>query len=321
MFNKKKHLINITIGIVVILTALFFIKEFDSNIKSAQSLNLKYDFIQLTLAILFLIITKIIQSYEWYYFINSISQSNKINFLDAIIITNSTSMTKYLPGNIWEYALQIKWLGNHGFSKSSVLYVNLILIIFDYFIVMIVSFLLWLFINPFSNRLIMLLALMTFLIGDMIILLFKKKLFHQIIRFTKKLVNKNIHYYDISIKSIIFIQFVHVVYLFLFGCGFYLICTGLGLEVSLTTVLKIYPAFLISTLISMLIIIMPGGFGIREGSMYFILVALISKSYALIIPIALRIVQMVVELCMGLCSIVMLKKSFNNLKNMKRSVN
>ena len=314
MNKLKKYLKIFVAGSIIILTIVFFAREFHENIKSVNSFNLKFDLFPLIIAAFFIIFTKVFQTFEWFVFVNSISAQNKIKYFDAFTITNTSSLTKYLPGKIWEYALQMQWLGNHGFSKSSILYVNLFLLIFDYLTMLIISFFLWTVLNPFNNISLMIFLLVVFLLINLILLAFKKKMFNWLVGSLSKILKKQIGYYDISIKSILFVQGVHLLFVLSHGIAIYFICKGIGLNLSPDTIIVILPAFLIASLLGMIIVIMPGGLGVREGSMYLMTAALIPKSYALIIPIAIRIVQMTVEFGIGVFAVVLLKKSFNNLK-------
>lgn len=315
---KKTYRIFLAV-VIVLLTAIFFIKEFQENISSAQSFNLILDFPNLLIAASFIIFAMIIQTYEWSFFINSVSKKNKINFFDAFTITNTSALTRYLPGKIWEYALQMQWLGNHGFSKSLIFYVNLILLVVNYLVVTLACCILLLILNPFNNISVMFILFSLFLMLNALLLIYKNMLFSKLIKLSDKYFKKKIEYHDISIKLILSVQGLHIFFLLAQFMSIYFVNKGVGLTLSVETTIVIFPAFLMSGLLSLVVFIVPGGIGIREGSMYIMLMMLIPKSYALIIPIAIRIIHMVVEFGVGMFSLIMLKKSFNNLK--KRNYN
>ena len=55
----------------------------------------------------------------------------------------------------------------------------------------------------------------------------------------------------------------------------------------------------------------PGGLGVREGVMYFMLQGVSNAVFPLVLPIATRVVSMLADLCAGTISFILLK----NLEN------
>ena len=67
-------------------------------------------------------------------------------------------------------------------------------------------------------------------------------------------------------------------------------------------------SMMLSDVIGFLTVIVPGGLGVREGVMYFILKGDTPKTLSLILPIASRIISMLVDVTLGTIGIVLLKK-------------
>ena len=67
----------------------------------------------------------LLSTYAWYTASNALS-ARRISFAQSIAVNNASSLTKYIPGKVFSYALQMYWLDGLGFSKALILYINLI---------------------------------------------------------------------------------------------------------------------------------------------------------------------------------------------------
>jgi uncharacterized membrane protein YbhN (UPF0104 family) len=85
-------------------------------------------------------------------------------------------------------------------------------------------------------------------------------------------------------------------------------CFGIGLEVADKKIFSVMSAMIISDVVGFVAVIVPGGLGVREGVMYFLLKGDTSGALFLILPIATRIVGMLVDILLGTMSFVLLKR-------------
>jgi uncharacterized membrane protein YbhN (UPF0104 family) len=68
-------------------------------------------------------------------------------------------------------------------------------------------------------------------------------------------------------------------------------------------------AMLLGDVIGFLILIAPGGLGVREGTMFLILKDIGMIQFALIFPIVMRLLSIVTDLIMGIISVLIISKS------------
>ena len=126
MSNKQNiwRRIRWILGILILLaTAWFFYHEFRLNWDVIIQSKISYRPEMLVMAFLLLCTGYLINTYAWQGLINLYSSDKKISFRESMAIVNTSQLTKYLPGKVWSFALQIWWLGQRGFPKSRVFFV------------------------------------------------------------------------------------------------------------------------------------------------------------------------------------------------------
>jgi uncharacterized membrane protein YbhN (UPF0104 family) len=240
-----------------------------------------------------------------------LSDRARITFPQSIATVNSSSLVKYLPGKIWSYALQMYWLVNAGFSKSLIVYVNIINLFISIITSVIVGFTYLLFSStkfPFAATLSLLLVLVVL---DICCMAFNAAIFNGMISLVNKLLKRDIKYFNISKKLMLDLHLIHFGAAFTFGAGAYLLCLGIGYHVESDKILLVMSSLLISDVIGFLAIIVPGGLGVREGVMYLILGGATPGSLSLILPVASRIVNMLVDIFLGVIALRLLKNFIN----------
>jgi uncharacterized membrane protein YbhN (UPF0104 family) len=208
------------------------------------------------------------------------------------------------------------WLVNAGFSKSLIVYVNLVNLSISIITSLIVG-LGYLLSSPETlPRLIIFPLLLILVLFDIYFIKFNSLVTNGLISLFNRTFRRNIKYFDISHSLLIYLHLVHLVAAICFGIGAYLLCCGIGFEIAHGKIQLIMSSLLISDVIGFLTVIVPGGLGVREGVMYLILNDVSMGNLALILPIASRIVSMCVDLVLGAIALVLLKR-FNDAIKIK----
>jgi uncharacterized membrane protein YbhN (UPF0104 family) len=102
------------------------------------------------------------------------------------------------------------------------------------------------------------------------------------------------------------IYLISAVFWALAGC---FIALGIGFDLDSLKILFISAAMLLGDVIGFLILIAPGGLGVREGTMFLILKGTGIIQFALIMPIAVRLLSIVTDLIMGILSALIISRS------------
>ncbi len=303
---KKNSKLLISI-LVIAAVVYFFIVEFNKNWQDIQNMELRLNFPFLCVSVLFVILAYFVNTLTWRYLINSYHRSLKrISIKESIAIVNTTQLAKYLPGKVWSYAVQIYWLAKKGYSKSNVLFVNVVATISTLLAasavgtIMLVSTL-----NKISKTGAILYIGLVFLAYAMFIL-FHTPILNFFIRLANKMMKKEISYVKISLKKILITQ---VLYLFgnvLFCVGGYVLCIAIGLDIDAKLMTVLVGSLLVADVVGFAVLITPGGLGVRESLMFFIISGVTKqKDVAIIVPIATRLLTMSVDIFMGACGFLL----------------
>jgi uncharacterized membrane protein YbhN (UPF0104 family) len=294
---------------VILAIIYFFYRAFQKHWSVIQSYTLTLDALYVTLSFFWIVTAYLLITYGWFITLNSLSPDEKISYWDSIATVNTSNLTKYIPGKVWSYALQMYWLVNAGFSNSLVLYVNFV----NLFITLMAFTLLGICfivlsssnIVPFSVVLSFFACLMAF---DIVFIKYNSRIFNGLILLFNKISKKNICYFDISKKLLVQIHLIYLLSAFCYGLAAYCMCFGIGFEVADKRIFSVMSAMIISDVVGFLAVFVPGGLGVREGVMYFLLKGDASGALFLILPIATRIAGMLVDLVLGAIGVVLLKR-------------
>jgi hypothetical protein len=288
---------------------LFFLlyAEFQKNWAGIQSHGLKFDPYFTFLAFAAMLATYLLTTYGWYLTLNTLSGGNRISFRDSVAIVNTSSLTKYLPGKVWSYALQTYWLARKGFPGS--------LIVFVYFINMLTLILTFLIVGLFylavSPGELPLKVIVSSLIGlvalDIFFIKYYSTLFNAFVSSVNRIFKRDITYYEAQAELLLRLHLVHAVSAFSFGACGYLMCLGIGFDIARDSICLIMSSMILSDMIGFLSLIVPSGLGVREGIMYLMLKGDAFGALSLVLPVATRIVIVVVDIFLGAAGFVLLK--------------
>ena len=314
--NKKLFIKNITGGIIVLAVIIFFSNEFFKNYILITQFSIKINYIYLIVSFFFTLLSYLMLNYSWLEIMNTGSIYQKLNFIQSIAIYSSGELTKYLPGRVWSYLLQMFWLKKKGFSKSYVLYVGIIQIVS----LVILSFLSGLFYLMIYSKLIAWQLIILFIgigiIFEIIFIFFNSQLFNSLIILINKFFKKDIQKYKLCKTVLLKVQLQQIIFILLFGIGVYFVALGVGFSISCDKILSISAIAASANIIGWLLFITPGGLGVREGVMFVLFNELGGKLFGLIVPIAYRLISMLVDIILGGIGIILLKK-FMNKENTK----
>lgn len=318
MINTGNAVKRVLALIIIFSVVFFFYKSFQGNWTSIRSHTLKPDYLYLGLSFVCIFITYLLATYGWHLALNKISLVNKITFSQSVATVNTSSLTKYIPGKIWSYALQMYWLVNAGFSKSLIVYVNLVNLAISIITSLIVGLGYLLSSPEIFSRMVVFPLLLILVLFDIIFIKFNSSVTNWLISLFNRMFKRDIKYFDISHALLIYLHLIHFLAAFCFGIGAYLLCFGIGFEVAPGKMLLVMSSLLISDVIGFLAVIVPGGLGVREGVMYLILNNVSTGALSLILPIASRIVNMFVDVILGTVAFAMLRR-FNSASKIKQN--
>jgi uncharacterized membrane protein YbhN (UPF0104 family) len=288
--------------------AYFFYRTFKLNWATVRAQKIEFGYGYLSAATLCIFATYLVTTYGWQLTTNALSKAGRLSFPQTLAVVNASSLTKYVPGKIWSYALQMYWLSAAGFSKSLVVYVNAI----NLFISLVTSMMVGLiFLLPAPGHFPLVLtvgSLVALLVVDIVALRFHDGFFRWLVTTYNRLRQRNLQYFETSTKLLVVLHLLHLFAAFAFALSAYFTCLGIGYHVGIRQAPLFMASLLLSDTIAFAAVIVPGGLGVREGIMYAMLGGAASGPVALTLPVATRILHMLVDVVLGVTALRLLRK-------------
>jgi uncharacterized membrane protein YbhN (UPF0104 family) len=240
----------------------------------------------------------LLSTWAWHVAINELSPQ-RIKFRQSVAVNNASSLIKYIPGKVWSYALQMYWLDRLGFSKALLVYVNLV----NLLISMATTTLLGLAClivspNPFPESALVL-SFVALLTVDIACVTFNHAILNGLISTVNRLFKREVRSFEVRKALLVRLHAIQFGAAVVSGLSAYLFCFAIGYRIDLDRTLVVIGSTLVSDVVGFLVIVVPGGLGVREALMYAILGGQASGSLSLILPMGSRLLSMLVDILLG----------------------
>jgi glycosyltransferase 2 family protein len=312
---KFSKYIKISLSILLVMLFIwFFYKEFKENWESVRTLHLVINWKYLVLGILTMIANYLCTTLSWHIGINHFDNHKKIKFTQSIALVNISQLGKYIPGKLWSYMVQIYWLASKGVPKTTVLYLNIVTTLLPILVSLLIGCLLLMLLPDWyylKTEILIFIGLL--LIINLV--LFNKSFVRFFIKMFSRITNQKIFFDQLSNGRIISMQVIYITGEFFWALSGCFISLSIGFGLDGLKMIFISSAMLLGDVIGFLILIAPGGLGVREGTMYLILKGAGIIQFALIFPIVMRLLSIVTDLIMGIISVLIISKSKSFSRN------
>jgi hypothetical protein len=305
--SRYRRLLKPALSVLVVsCVAWFFGKAFRANWAEVRAHEFQLSVSFLIGAALATLVGTLLATYAWYRSINALSAS-KVDFRQSIAATNVSGLTKYIPGKVWSYALQMYWLDGLGISKSLIVYVGVLNLAISMGVSVIFALVCLLFGHlafPASALLGSLLGLLAF---DALAICFNHSLLRALVSLVNRVFKRNLSAFDVTKSLLLELHLIHGLAAVASGLAAYLFCFAIGYRIDFDRSLVVIGASTLGDVAGFLAIIVPGGLGVREGLMYKVLGGQATGSLALVLPVASRMLNMFVEIALGLVALRLLR--------------
>ena len=306
---KFSKYIKISLSILlVMLFVWFFYKEFKENWESLRTLHLEMNWKYLVLGIFMMIANYLCTTLGWHIGINYFDNHKKLKFTESIALVNISQLGKYIPGKLWSYMVQIYWLASKGVPKTTVLYLNIVTTSLTILVSMLMGCLFLIMLPDWYHLKTEILIFIGLLLIINLVLL-NNSFLRFFIEMFSRIIKQNISFHQLSTRRIISMQFLYITGAFFWILAGCFITLGIGFGLDGQRILFIAAAMLLGDVIGFLILIAPGGLGVREGTMLLILKGAGIIQFALIFPIVVRLLSIVTDLIMGIVSVLIISSS------------
>lgn len=306
--NYNKYIKSLLSVVVVAFFVVFFYREFKDNWESVKTFHLQINWGYIVLGIFMMIANYLCVTLSWHLGINYFDNQEKLKFTQSIVFVNISQLGKYIPGKLWSYVVQIYWLASKGVPKTTILYLNIITTSLIILVSMIIGCLFLMMIPDwyhYRTEIIIFISLLLILN----LLLLNNNILKIFINLFSKITKQKISLNQLSVCRIISMQFIYVIGALFWILAGYFITLGMGFNFNGVRMLFIAAAMLLGDVIGFIVLVAPGGLGVREGTIYLILKGTGIIQYALIFPIVVRLLNIVTDLIMGVASIVIMSSS------------
>lgn len=301
--NLKKILQYLLALIVIVAVGFFFYLEFKKNWNTIRAYHFAINFYYIFASIIIMAIGFLMETYIWQIFVNDYL-TKKLNFLESIALYNTSAMLKYIPGRIWSYTAQIALMSSKGISKTVLIYINMICFICLVFVSAIYASYYYLFYLQMAPWDISILMFILLIILDFVFIIWNTPIINYLIIPINRIFKREIQPIKMRKLLLVYVQLLYLLSYIPVGIGMYFLAKGIGMEIPFFSILPLIATLSVSLVFGYIAFFSPGGLGIREGTMLVMLKQFSNVETALILPIAMRLIYIIIELLLGIIGIL-----------------
>ncbi len=294
--------------LVVALVVYFFRNQFARNWRELRGFHFSVSYPLLLLSMICIILSYLIITSMWRHGSNRIAVGRKFTFGESIGMVNTTQLTKYVPGKVWGYAMQMVLVDRNSLPISAVLYVNVLIALTNSFIALIVGGAYFCFSSSLIPRPVAIVATAALVLIYIFFFLFNGRFFSIIVKAIARLSKRAIVPHELAWVDLARLQVMGFVAAFFFAASAVLAGPAVGFQITLPIAWSAFAGFLFADTVGFLAFFVPGGLGVREGLLYLVLAEFGAGSLALILPIVMRLISMLVDAILGLLGMFTLRK-------------
>jgi len=308
--NLKKILRHISAAAVVIAAIYFFYLQFKNNADALSTYRFSINFYYISLAVFAGTIAWLAGPFVWRMYVNDYLRK-KLGFSESFALYCTSTMFKYIPGKVWTYAAQIALMSSKGISGTLLIYINAACFVCLAFVSTAYALVYYLFYLGTTPREISVLIFVLLMSLDVIFIVWSDKITNYLIVPVNRIFKMEIE--PVRTRRMIFV-YIQIIYVFAFlflGIGLYFLAKGFNMQIPAQNIPAIMATISISAIAGYLAFFSMGGLGVREGTMFFMLRQFSSIEAALVLPIAARLLSVIVEIIgVGIAVIVGMKYGY-----------
>ena len=282
--------------IIVVSIIFFLIKSLYSNWNQLSTYNWKPNLLLLSLSFIFALIHLLAMAWCWRRILIKIGGSLSIR--KGLQIYFSSQLGRYIPGKVWVVLGRVSSCNQEGISKikttASIVY-EVVISIFAASLFFIMSIPFWEF-NKISNKI----GIYYIIIPFCLFILIHPKIFNKGVNIVLKQLRKEPIKISMPYRDILEILLLDIIFWAFLGVAFYLFINS-TYTLSINKAPIVAGIFSISWVIGFLSFLTPGGIGVREGVLTFLLSYQMPVAMAVFIAILSRVWLTIAELvCLGI---------------------
>ena len=315
MNNRYNTIIfNLLRGLIVLVIVFFVLRIIYQNWESLSVYEWELDIKFFLISIFVLLISFYLMAFGWYLILNMLEE--KINTLECLRIYVLSQLGRYIPGKIFMFIGRVVMAQNVGISGNSAV----VSIFLEAIISLSGAIAATLIIFYFSNVSIIYINTYYLIIFLILIIVFLHPIFikYVLVLIKKYKISKKLGSLEFNFKyhQVLGLVSYYIILWAIVGFAFYLLALSISVNISFEFILEIAGAFLLSWIIGFLSFLSPGGIGVREGVLTFILGNYFPVAFASILALGSRVWFTGVELL----SVMIISTVYLVLNGRKKSI-
>ncbi|MCS7250183.1 MAG: flippase-like domain-containing protein [candidate division WOR-3 bacterium] len=261
--------------LLIIIAFYFIFRNIFKNWNEIRIALLNINWYFLIFSYLLLFPSLFLYTYAWQLILKELDKERNISFSDCLGIVVVSNLGKYVPGKVWFALSRIDFTKSFGFSENKI-FLGILLESFFLFLSAFFYFIFFLrkyFYLPFL----------------FLLLIITPNFFKLLFNFVLKIFKKERLVVSFPIKKLIPLLFLYILCWFFQGVAFFFLIKTFYFPISFHNLLSLIGIYALSWMLGFIVLIAPGGLGVREGSILLFLKDIFPMSIASLIALISRI--------------------------------
>ena len=300
----NKTLLKIIKWIVAATIIFFLIKYLLDNFNQIPKGEITFNYSLLIISIIIITISYLLMSFLWWLTLKKMNK--KISFSKSFRIYFSSMLGRYVPGKALLVISRIYMTQKQGIERKEA-FASIVL---DLALFSLSGIILFLFTLPFFEIIPKEIIWPLFVAGILLLPLVHPKLLKKIINLGLKIIKKQPIRFRMKFKNSFTLLLLHILRWIIQGIGMYLFAKSF-LPTSPLLIYIIPGVYALSIVLGMLMIIAPGGLGIREGLIVLLLAPFMPTTLIILFSLTSRILLTLIEIVLAIIfEIKLLKQQY-----------
>lgn len=289
--------------LVVSGTVWFFVHAFQQHLEEIRQAQLAFRPLPLGAGVGLLLLAYGLITQAWRVTLTTLAQ-RPLSFGASVSALHLPGLTKYLPGRVWSYALQMLWLTRQHFAPEVVLYANLVNVLTSLAVSawLGLALLLWQArlgpSQPVPAAYLGAMGLVS-LLASAAFVWCHRPVMARLKTLLQRLSGRAFTLLEAPPSLLLRLQAYYAMIYTCFGLASFALAAGMGLPLGFEALPGIIAAVTIADALGFMVLLTPGGLGVRESVMALLLSGVTDPTLALLLPMVSRVASMSVEALLG----------------------
>ena len=292
----------------------FFAKSFKKNWTDISKANLSFSIPYILYAMVFILTHYLLCTLTWRMLINGDKKGKTLNMRECVGINFMSALTKYLPGKIWSYAFQFYILTQKEFELAKVVFDNIVLLTISVTTVALIAIVYLVTVFLTVSTFVKIAILIGVIVVYLVCLTFLSNILDFFLKLASKISSKVPASYKISRKMIFQTQAGMLLANIALATAAVFLSYGISTANAFTQAVEIAVCSIISSMVGLMAIFVPGGLGVQESTLSFLLRSSFPIAAVLIFPVAFRLAILVGDAIRGTIAVFCMKTELKHFK-------